>query len=359
MKNILYLHGYGSNKDSYTGNLLKELFPEHHWVLETFDLVHVQDCVNFVRKIVKDEQIDIVISSSLGSVYNLFIKKDRETNRMVDKIFINPCCVPSEAIPQIAPVPQELVTNFRALEYNIYNIHQDNSPDKVFGIFAKHDELLQYHDFFAGRYGNWGEGGLVSATNCIWVEGGHSHLERDVLRDAVGQALAYFDHEPAQKRAMASSDSKEILYVDMDGTLVDWDSGVSKLSALERLQYDGYEDEIPNVFSRMDPMPGAVTAFEQLSRKYDIYILSTSPWRNESAPSDKLRWVQHYFGKGPGTPAYKRLILSHHKELQKKGILIDDRPGSNGAQSFEGMVIPFGVEPYETWDKVVDFLMKR
>ena len=61
MKNILYLHGYGSNKDSYTGNMLKELFPEHHWVLETFDLVHVQDCVNFVRKIVKDEQIDIVI----------------------------------------------------------------------------------------------------------------------------------------------------------------------------------------------------------------------------------------------------------------------------------------------------------
>jgi 5'-nucleotidase len=61
----------------------------------------------------------------------------------------------------------------------------------------------------------------------------------------------------------------------------------------------------------MTPIPGGIEAFLLLSEHFDCYVLSTAPWKNESAPSDKLRWVKQYLGE----PAHKRLILSHHKNL--------------------------------------------
>ena len=31
--------------------------------------------------------------------------------------------------------------------------------------------------------------------------------------------------------------------------------------------------------------------------KYDVYILSSAPWKNPSAWSDKLEWVKKYLGQ--------------------------------------------------------------
>lgn len=57
-----------------------------------------------------------------------------------------------------------------------------------------------------------------------------------------------------------------------------------------------------------------------------------------------------------GTYGYKRLILSHHKELNKGDFLIDDR-FTNGAENFCGELILFGSEQYPDWDSVVDYLI--
>jgi len=86
-----------------------------------------------------------------------------------------------------------------------------------------------------------------------------------------------------------------------------------------------------SIFSLMDPMPDAVESFEELSKIYDTYILSTAPWENPSAWSDKLLWVKKHLGR----QAYKRLILSHHKNLNDGHYLIDDRT-KNGADRFRG-----------------------
>ena len=40
----------------------------------------------------------------------------------------------------------------------------------------------------------------------------------------------------------------------------------------------------------MQPNEGAIDAMNRLKDKYDIYILSTAPWDNPSAWSDKLEW---------------------------------------------------------------------
>ena len=145
---------------------------------------------------------------------------------------------------------------------------------------------------------------------------------------------------------------KKILYFDMDNVLVDFKSGIEREDAHTLKGYEGRLDEVPGIFSLMDPMPGAIEAFETLSKKYDVYILSTAPWLNPSAWSDKVLWVQKYLGE----VAYKRLILSHHKDLNKGDYLIDDRR-KNGAAEFEGELIEFGSERFPDWNSVVNYLM--
>lgn len=145
---------------------------------------------------------------------------------------------------------------------------------------------------------------------------------------------------------------KKILYIDMDNVLVDFPSAFPQLPEEVKLQYEGRLDEVPSIFSLMKPIQGALESFERLSLCYDTYILSTSPWENPSAWSDKLLWVKRYLG----APAYKRLILSHHKNLNRGDYLIDDRL-KNGADQFSGEHIHFGTDRFPDWATVMRYLM--
>ena len=138
----------------------------------------------------------------------------------------------------------------------------------------------------------------------------------------------------------------------MDNVLVNFQSGIDKLSDAELITFEGRYDEVPGIFGLMDPIEGAIESYEKLSLRYDTYILSTSPWGNDSAASDKVRWVKKYLGEA----AYKRLILSHHKNLNKGHYIIDDRT-KNGVEHFEGEHIHFGQEPYMDWESVCGYLL--
>ena len=49
--------------------------------------------------------------------------------------------------------------------------------------------------------------------------------------------------------------SKRIVYVDMDNVLVDFPSGIEKLSKEDKNKYNGNYDEVPGIFSLMEPKP--------------------------------------------------------------------------------------------------------
>lgn len=145
-----------------------------------------------------------------------------------------------------------------------------------------------------------------------------------------------------------------ILYIDMDNVLVDFQSGIDMLSEEEKILYNGRYDEAPGIFAKMKPMKDTVTSFDILAEYYDVYILSTAPWNNPSAWSDKLVWVKKYLGD----KAYKRLILSHHKNLNIGDYLIDDRI-VNGASSFKGELIVFGSEKFPDWKSVLSYILYK
>lgn len=150
------------------------------------------------------------------------------------------------------------------------------------------------------------------------------------------------------------NDKRGILYIDMDNVLVDFQSGIDMLSEEEKILYNGRYDEAPGIFAKMKPMKDAVTSFDILAEYYDVYILSTAPWNNSSAWSDKLVWVKKYLGD----KAYKRLILSHHKNLNIGDYLIDDRI-VNGASSFKGELIVFGSEKFPDWKSVLSYILYK
>ena len=141
-------------------------------------------------------------------------------------------------------------------------------------------------------------------------------------------------------------------YFDMDGVIVDFVSAL-KLQSEETLkEYKGREDEIPGLFSQMQPMPRALDAVRKLSEHYDCYILSTAPWGNPSAWSDKVRWITKYLDD----VFHKKMVITHCKHLCKGDILIDDRD-KHGVLEFEGEWIQFGSDRFPDWDSVLNHLL--
>ena len=144
------------------------------------------------------------------------------------------------------------------------------------------------------------------------------------------------------------------LFFDMDGVLVDFQSGIDKLSDEVKKEYEGRLDEVPGIFSLMDPMPGAIEAVNTLSEYYDMYILSTAPWKNTTAYSDKLAWLTKHFGD----LFKKRVIITHCKNLCDGDYLVDDR-AKNGASEFPGEWVQFGTKRYPDWEEVTRYLISE
>ena len=129
---------------------------------------------------------------------------------------------------------------------------------------------------------------------------------------------------------------KPKLYLDMDNTLVDT-LPILTASAARAIEM-GFDkpDQIPDIFRNLKPLSGVLTSVQTLSEYYDLYILSTAPWFNASSWSNKIEWLNEYFGNDEQSPFYKRVIMTHDKGLARAegGILIDDRP-YHGAAKWE------------------------
>ena len=185
------------------------------------------------------------------------------------------------------------------------------------------------------------------------------------------------------------NEGKPLLYFDMDGVLVDFQSGIDALQISDEKRKYCEEhnkfDEEPGIFGLMQPTYGAVRAIKELARHYELHILSTAPWNNPTAWSDKLLWVKKHFdntveankeNKNTGNPFYKRITISHRKDRVFGAVLVEDNLSKNGADGFKGEKVWFhfddskvascpeelkasGVKEAKNWYELLSILMPK
>ena len=145
---------------------------------------------------------------------------------------------------------------------------------------------------------------------------------------------------------------KKIVWIDMDGVLVDFSVEVNKTisnNTFLRESYKGRYDHIPGIFRNPPPIEGAIEAIHKLveSGKYELYIATAAPWGKPMAAMDKRFWIEEHFGR----IFHKKMAITHLKGLLIGDYLIDDRT-ANGAGEFKGELLRFGWHyETETWNE--------
>ena len=81
----------------------------------------------------------------------------------------------------------------------------------------------------------------------------------------------------------------KLLFIDLDGVVADFVSAMNTHPKKEISPYDEHPDTIPHIFRDLKPIKGAIKAVNILldATNYNVYFLSTAPWDNPSAWTDK------------------------------------------------------------------------
>ena len=67
--------------------------------------------------------------------------------------------------------------------------------------------------------------------------------------------------------------SKKIVYFDMDGVLVDFQSGIDQLDLHDVIEYKGRYDEVPGIFGTMKPNKDMISLFNAMSLNIGDYLI--------------------------------------------------------------------------------------
>lgn len=159
-------------------------------------------------------------------------------------------------------------------------------------------------------------------------------------------------------------EKKKIVYIDMDGVIVDFGAAIkdwfNKHPHLEE-RYKDFPDHIQGLFRNAPPIEGAIESINKLaeSGKYELFIATSAPWGNAGSAMDKRYWIEDHFGN----LFHKKMFITHRKDLLMGDYLIDDRT-KNGAGDFNGQLLQFGinwennqVNQFPTWQSILDYLL--
>ncbi len=151
MINILYIHGYGSDANSTTGQEIRMNLPNtfkvftHSFSNEYEQFESMSNNIREARKLTKDYQIDLIVASSMGAFIAMGCAN-------TPKILINPCMLPSEQLKmRIAPsITETELDKYREYEYLL--TADESERMHTYGLFATNDELFSYKALFESRY---------------------------------------------------------------------------------------------------------------------------------------------------------------------------------------------------------------
>lgn len=159
---------------------------------------------------------------------------------------------------------------------------------------------------------------------------------------------------------------KQKIFIDMDDTLCQY----SKAWKLANDQGTEFPQSKEHFFEYLQPIKGAITAVEQLSNNYDVWILTAPSIYNPSSYIEKRLWVDHFLGfemcKKLIICPNKGLISGNEKYIDTKfdkydtivtHILIDDLIEGKGQENWTGDLMQFGSKRYPNWDSICKTLL--
>ena len=140
---------------------------------------------------------------------------------------------------------------------------------------------------------------------------------------------------------------KRIIWVDMDDTICQYKEAFSK--AIKENPYNKYPQSEYGFFRKLKPIKDAIKIVNLLDITNDVRILTRPSFKNPMSYTEKREWVETHLGLS----FCQKLYFSPDKtvEVKKDDILID-----NTEYNVKGKLIQFGVKPFESWNKVYEYL---
>ncbi len=181
---VLYIHGFNGSPNGTTGSFVKSFFSDDIVVASNFDLLDYEGTLSKIKKIIDDNDINIIVSHSFGSFYTIALNDDETF-----KILINPCMFPSIEIPPLSnpPLDTEWIEEFQKKETEIYSQVNGLVSQTTFAIFGNNDELFSYYETFNEYYGT---SSLQNKKNSIVLPGTH-RLSNNSLERGLACAIDY------------------------------------------------------------------------------------------------------------------------------------------------------------------------
>lgn len=312
-KKILYVHGFGSSGATGSAKGIRILLPKATVISPDLP-IRPTEAMELLHSICDTEKPDMIIGSSMGGMYT-------EMLYGFDRLLVNPAFQIADTMAEHNMmgrvtfsnprqdgatdflVNKALLNEFREVSNHCFEGVNEAERNRVFALFGIHDELVHTFDLFSENY-----------SQAIRFNGAH-FLNDHALVHCVLPIVQWIDDRQEGRE-------RPILYISLDDTLRKGE----------------------------EPMPSAVKAFQKLASVYDTYILGSVPYNHPEAWSKQVQWVERWLG----VPAYNRLILSSHKNLNYGDYLIDAHE-NEGAISFMGTHIQLGKDPYKTWEDVMTF----
>jgi len=149
--------------------------------------------------------------------------------------------------------------------------------------------------------------------------GGQFRVER---KDGMGKLRILIDMDGVVVDTMGRLD--QIHYDSAVGieNVTEWD--ISKFYPEKRGVFNFFN--LPDIFSKADPIDGAVVSINKLfAAGHEVIFVTAVPIDSLNGYHQKIHWIYHYFGF-----ANDNFVATHRKDLIDGDILIDDKPENIG-----------------------------
>jgi len=140
---------------------------------------------------------------------------------------------------------------------------------------------------------------------------------------------------------------KKVIHVDLDDTLCHYTDHHKVMKG--RNPEIKYPQSQYGFFLEIPPIQDGKHYLDDLSKHFEVYILTRPSFKNPLCYTEKRYWVEKHLGMYYA----ERLFICPNKSLVKGDYLVDDTLWPN----FEGEQIQFGTYPFTHWKYVYRYIM--